>query len=194
MVSQSLSPGPRTPGTSHVPENLAPPAIPDTDPSGRLPPRRGSFNFLRRGKSVERLNSQRSTSGGKLSKKQIQREREAEMARQEREAAAVKLTLLPDIAHPPQLQSFGGDAPGTNDPHQGRFLPKGSIDMTRSNVPKVPVPPIPGAKITDGEYTDPYPRTLSMTNRGRNSYASSLASNVNNPRRVRRRKDPIPFK
>jgi hypothetical protein len=41
---------------------------------------------------------------------------------------------------------------------------------------------------------DPYPRTESMTNRGRYSYASSQISTVNSPRRVRRRKDPTPFK
>ena len=196
MVTQSLSPGPRTPAGSQAPGDLLPPAVPDTDPNSRMTPapRRGSFNFLRRGKSVERLNSQRNTSGGKLSKRQIQRDREAEMARQEREAAAAKFTVLPDIAHPPQLQTFGGDIAHSNDPNQNRFLPKGAVDMTRSNIPKIPVPPIPGLRNASGEYVDPYPRTLSMTHRGRNSYASSLTSTVNSPRRVRRRKDPIPFK
>lgn len=50
----------------------------------------------------------------------------------------------------------------------------------------------------NGEYVvDPTPdRTESMTNRGRYSYASSVGQtvNVNSPRRVRRRKDPTPFK
>lgn len=41
---------------------------------------------------------------------------------------------------------------------------------------------------------DPYPRTESMTHRGRYSYASTAVSTVNSPRRVRRRKDPTPFK
>lgn len=42
---------------------------------------------------------------------------------------------------------------------------------------------------------DPTERTESMTNRGRFSYASSMAPvNVSSPRRVRRRKDPAPFK
>lgn len=49
-----------------------------------------------------------------------------------------------------------------------------------------------------GEYVaiDPSARTDSMTNRGRFSYASSMANvnSVNSPRRVRRRKDPTPFK
>lgn len=41
---------------------------------------------------------------------------------------------------------------------------------------------------------DPYARTESMTHRGRYSYASSAVSTVNSPRRVRRRKDPTPYK
>lgn len=55
------------------------------------------------------------------------------------------------------------------------------------------------AKSTNGEYAtaDTGNRSESMTNRGRYSYASSTAQtqgNVNSPRRVRRRKDPTPFK
>lgn len=42
--------------------------------------------------------------------------------------------------------------------------------------------------------SDPYARTESMTHRGRYSYASSAVSTVNNPRRLRRRKDPTPYK
>lgn len=42
---------------------------------------------------------------------------------------------------------------------------------------------------------DPTERTESMTHRGRYSYASSMAPvNMSSPRRVRRRKDPTPFK
>jgi hypothetical protein len=52
----------------------------------------------------------------------------------------------------------------------------------------VPVPPIPN------NVFDPYARTESMTHRGRYSYASSAVSTINSPRRVRRRKDPTPFK
>ena len=51
-----------------------------------------------------------------------------------------------------------------------------------------PVPPIP-----EGMF-DPYARTESMTHRGRHSYASSAVSTINSPRRIRRRKDPTPFK
>lgn len=41
---------------------------------------------------------------------------------------------------------------------------------------------------------DPFARSESMTHRGRYSYASSAVSTLNSPRRVRRRKDPTPFK
>jgi len=51
---------------------------------------------------------------------------------------------------------------------------------------------------TNGEYV-PYskyfPRNESITNRGRSSYSSSMiGDNVSSPRRIRRRKDPTPFK
>lgn len=54
----------------------------------------------------------------------------------------------------------------------------------------------PGNSTGSGEYVvDPYEdRTQSITNRGRFSYASSHVNAVNSPRRVRRRKDPTPFK
>jgi len=56
--------------------------------------------------------------------------------------------------------------------------------------------PAVGGNTTNGEYViDPSRRSESMTNRGRYSSASNSASvNVNSPRRIRRRKDPTPFK
>ncbi|KAL1301573.1 hypothetical protein AAFC00_005808 [Neodothiora populina] len=50
--------------------------------------------------------------------------------------------------------------------------------------------------VDDAEQIGSYDRTKSITNRGRESYASAALSaggNVNSPRRVRRRKDPTPF-
>lgn len=42
---------------------------------------------------------------------------------------------------------------------------------------------------------DPYAKEGSMAHRGRYSYAgSATSSTINSPRRVRRRKDPTPFK
>lgn len=66
---------------------------------------------------------------------------------------------------------------------------------TRSGPSSSP-PYRPGISTGSGEYVvDPYEdRTHSITNRGRFSYASSHVNAVNSPRRVRRRKDPTPFK
>jgi hypothetical protein len=56
--------------------------------------------------------------------------------------------------------------------------------------------PANGPRPSIGEYVDPATeRGESMRNRGRYSYASSVSpANVSSPRRVRRRKDPTPFK
>lgn len=54
--------------------------------------------------------------------------------------------------------------------------------------------PAAAAARSNGEYVDASERSESMTHRGRYSYTSSNANNVNSPRRVRRRKDPTPFK
>jgi hypothetical protein len=63
-------------------------------------------------------------------------------------------------------------------------------------VGSVPIPPMPATNGggRKGDWVDPYARTESMTHRGRYSYASSAVSTINSPRRVRRRKDPTPFK
>ncbi|MCJ1312798.1 hypothetical protein MMC25_006474 [Agyrium rufum] len=179
----------------------------ETESRGRQTPRRTSFGFLRRGKSMERSNTNRSTSGGKLSKKN-QRARDEELHRQQREANAVP-PKLPDVAKAGQLGAFDGDEFGRpssmqimsgqasrgsghgtmNNNKSASRLPDGAMDMTRAYVPKgVPIPPIPG----EDSY-DPYARTESMRNRGRYSYASSGASAINGPRRIKRRKDPTPF-
>lgn len=53
-----------------------------------------------------------------------------------------------------------------------------------------PVPAVPAGYAA----TDAYARTESMTHRSRYSYANSMTSALNSPRRVRRRKDPTPYK
>ena len=155
-------------------------------PSGAQTPRRSSFSFLKRGKSVERLNSKRSTaSGTKLTKKQI-KERELQA---QREAAMLpkEPPKIPTLVHSQPLQTFGGEnvTPGSRVQEAASKGPKGAAGYT------VPLPPMPGQK---GGFVDPYARTESMTNRGRYSYASSTVSTLNSPRRIRRRKDPTPFK
>ena len=199
MVTSSLLPPSRTPDGSPAPEDLPLPPIPQNDVRGRQSAqRRPSFNFLRRGKSQERTNSIRSTSGGKLTKRQYK-----EMLEQQREANTIpnQPPTIPVLERTPQLQTFGGenarDSYDMASSRSGGFsrprLPSGSMDTTRANVPyHVPIPPVPGSQ--DAQDADPYARTESMAHRGRMSYASSAISSINSPRRVRRRKDPTPFK
>jgi len=194
MVTSSPHSRSRTPDGSPAPEDLPIPPIPQNDFRGRQSAqRRPSFSFLRRGKSQERTNSVRSTSGGKLTKKQYK-----DMLEQQRVVNAIpnQPPKIPVLERTPQLQTFGGE--NARDSYQmvsgrsggfsrPRQIPSGSVDMTRANVPyHVPIPPMPGV--------DPYARTESMAHRGRMSYASSAISSINSPRRVRRRKDPTPFK
>ncbi|KAF3007011.1 hypothetical protein E8E14_008922 [Neopestalotiopsis sp. 37M] len=111
---------------------------------------------------------------------------------------------LPDIYNglpAPDLQSFGGDgrpdslAIVSGQAHQPRYQPKyppsgrASMDPGRPSFSSMPpMPPMPAEPVVD-----PYARTESMTHRGRYSYASTAATSINSPRRVRRRKDPTPF-
>lgn len=137
-------------------------------------------------------------------------------SQQLKEAVPNSPPRLPDLysgAKPAEmLQSFGGDArpdslaiiSGRADNHQSyhtqggyqthhQYTPRASMDPGRPSMSSLasapPVPPVPS-----GNLVDPYARTESMTHRGRYSYASSAVSSVNSPRRVRRRKDPTPFK
>jgi hypothetical protein len=157
--------------------------------------RRASFGMLLR----------RSKSGdlGKGGRKQ----RELELQRQ-RDAVPKSPPRLPALysgTQPPELQSFGGDArPDSlailsgqadhyNQHSSQQYPPSGrpSMDPGRPSMsmPPPPIPPVPS-----GAWVDPYARTESMAHRGRYSYASSAISSINSPRRVRRRKDPTPFK
>lgn len=190
---------PRTPsgGSAAVPSpsNDKIPAVPDINKAAQ--PRRSSLGLLlRRSKSGDL--------GSKLSKKQQALAREQELRRQ-REAAAVpknppSLPVLYDGAAPPALQSFGGDdrpdslAIMSGRTSNGNYQGRGSIDPGRSQYGNVPIPPMPGMNGRQNDWVDPYARTESMTHRGRYSYASSAVSTINSPRRVRRRKDPTPFK
>ena len=203
----------------------SPPTSPESGNQGRPhPPRQSSLGFIRRMKSVERVTTRRSSSGGKLSKKQEAMERK----QQEREAAAIPQLppRIPDLPSPGKLQTFGGEDASPPETRQqstraqekkqqttraqetmqqitspsrpGQFVstrsvPRQPIDTDGAH--NWPIPPIPQSSSTGlGEHTDPHARTESMTHRGRYSYANSTISTVNSPRRVRRRKDPTPFK
>ena len=128
--------------------------------------------FLRLSKSTEPLSDRKSSSSRLLRKKSSEKD---DSARQ-REANTVlpQPPKLPNFSSNPQLQSLAG----------------GMTD--RSKATNVPVPPVPAH--LSSEAVDPYARTESMTHRGRYSYASSAVSTMTNPRRVRRRKDPTPYK
>lgn len=124
--------------------------------------------------------------------------KEAELERQ-RQAAMRVPPKLPEFASnnnneqlskamPQELQP-SESAYSLSNSSSGGYYVRASAEP-RNYVPATapPVPPIPNHTF------DPYARTESMTHRGRYSYASSAISSINSPRRVRRRKDPTPFK
>lgn len=143
-------------------------------------------------------------SSNKISKKMLREQAREEEARRQREAAAVSkhAPRLPDLSPTPQLNSFGGERMASSSSlasssyqhlaHQ--HLQQGlSQSQVRSVMDAPPVPPLPpGARAALSR--DPYAASDSMAHRGRYSYASSAVSTINSPRRVRRRKDPTPYK
>lgn len=180
-------------GRSPPPEDLAHPSISGSNGGQEAPRRRGSFSFLRRTKSGTQLSASRIASGGKLTKRHRMTAREQEMMREQIPSHAPK---IPDIPRPAQLQTFGGgDVRAGSVNHHSPMtnpLPLSSTHNGTAMYRNVPIPPIP--QETKRGYVDPYARSESMTNRGRYSYASSAISTINSPRRLRRRKDPTPFK
>lgn len=152
--------------------------------------KRSSLGFLRRAKSGEPLGDRKAS--GKMSRKQKEQLKQEELRRQ-REAAAVPkyAPRLPDLPPPPQLNSFGGegarpDSIAIMSNQFGHYQPPAQLQ------PSIPAS-VSAPKSRNSENVDPYARTESMTHRGRYSYASSAVSTINNPRRVRRRKDPTPY-
>lgn len=181
-----------------------------TPPTGNGPlRRRGSFSFLRRSKSRDRSSSESATPRRKLSKKERSRVREQEMMQEQIPSHPPR---IPNLPRQPKLQTYGGenDVPDTAaimsnrsaGSFQQRLAQRTSqetigADMYRGMpIPPVPpIPPIPGVtSASKSSYADAFPRAESMTHRGRYSYASSAISTINSPRKIRRRKDPTPFK
>lgn len=164
--------------------------------------RRSSFNFLRRKSSGEGRGGHRSVSGGKMSKKQKALAQE-EALRKQREAAMLpkQPPRLPSHSPLPQIQHFGGEEARPDSVAiisnkvggYGQNFSRPSGEYIMPHHPAGPAAQHPGSSPSYMDY-DPYPRSESMTHRGRYSYASSAISSVNSPRRVRRRKDPTPFK
>ena len=185
--AMAVSPRPRTPSRSgNTPSFQSPPVPNDEKGPQQQGQRRSSFGFLRRGKSVERLNSKRSVSGGKLKK-------HSKLETAETSGIPERAPKIPDLATHARLSTFGGDGAGDSNskiPH--KFHNQVQSMPARSSPYNVPIPQVPSSPTTAD--IDPYARTESMKNRGRYSYASSAVSTLNSPRRVRRRKDPTPFK
>lgn len=184
MVSSSR---PRSPNAGSPNDKLT--VISEAGKPQQPAPRRSSLGILlRRSKSTEL----------KGNKKQQALAREQELERQRREAAAIPKSppRLPDLyngATPPQLPYNDREDTG-NMAGRNNYPGRGSMEPGRSASGTVPIPPIPTSGSRNGDWVDPYARTESMTHRGRYSYASSAVSTINSPRRVRRRKDPTPFK
>lgn len=156
-------------------------------------------------------NRKTSTEGGRtMLRKSSRMKKEQELERQEQERVARQRAPPPRLPshHPlPGIQSFGGDEArqgynNTNFSRPGNSMPSSSYANSSSSPAyavrggQVPSPPPTGR--TNGEYVDSSSvaeRHESMTHRGRYSYASSIVPvNTNSPRRIRRRKDPTPFK
>ncbi|CEJ57149.1 Putative Septin [Penicillium brasilianum] len=163
-----------TPTSSRAPSDALP-----VENGQSLAARRTSLGFLRRSKSTEPLGERKpSGSRKKMSKTQAMEE---ELRRQRESYAPKSAPRLPDLSPTPQLETFGGEERDTLAPEPPTSRPKSGI-------------PVPTASMSSPvDAVDPYARTESMTHRGRYSYASSAVSTVNNPRRIRRRKDPTPY-
>lgn len=123
-----------------------------------------------------------------MSKRMLKEQAREEELRRQREAAAVPkfAPRLPDLSPTPQLNTFGGENADS----------KSAMGLKQNSGirPAVSGPASPNVSKPPSEHVDLYARTESMTHRGRYSYASSAVSTINSPRRVRRRKDPTPYK
>ncbi|EAW09294.1 septin [Aspergillus clavatus NRRL 1] len=168
---------PRTPSRTQ-PSSEVPAITENGNGQSKDQRRASSLGFLRRAKSTEPLND-RKLSGSKSKKRSQAPEEEL---RRQREVMPKLPPRLPDLAPAPAIESFGGDEHRDTPPVPSNEAFAGQQNISiRSNMSALAEP------------VDPYARTESMTHRGRYSYASSAVSTVNNPRRMRRRKDPTPY-
>ncbi|KAL4805550.1 hypothetical protein BDV18DRAFT_141252 [Aspergillus unguis] len=170
---------PRTPGRGQPPTDVPPLPTENGHSQGKDTRKTSSsLGFLRRSKSTEPIGDKKSR-GKKMSKAQMEEE-----LRRQREARPKQPPRLPDLSPQPIIETFGGEENREGVADIDNPLSPASTTRQSRSAMSTPVPP---------DYNDPYARTESMTHRGRYSYASSYVSTVNNPRRLRRRKDPTPY-
>jgi hypothetical protein len=136
-----------------------------------------------------------------MSKKQRALAQEEALRKQREAAMRQPPPRLPTHSPLPRIDNFGGEEPRPDSiaiisnkagPY-GQNFSRPSAEYKMSPNTGGPAQQQYGSSPSYMDF-DPYPRTESMTHRGRYSYASSAISSVNSPRRVRRRKDPTPFK
>lgn len=133
--------------------------------------RTSSFGTLMKRTKSSDLLGERKHSGNRLRKKSLDGER--------RPSLKDTPPALPTLEPQPVIESFGGED----------YSPSAYMSTTTAfnsdNAP--PVPPLPDGAV------ETHARSESMTHRSRYSYAHS-SSSFNSPRRIRRRKDPTPYK
>lgn len=188
--------------------NMATPAsepqtllVPPPDPSIPTEPlsprsRRSSFSFLRRSKSRDVIETKDTSVTKKLS-----RRRRKSLSKDERDKKVEVVPQLPIYTSLPKISAPGisNGANASSDsiavaPSRSAYNPNTFYQRYRPMDPSE-FSASGGGQADGSAMPDPFARTESMTNRGRYSYASSAVSGVvNSPRRVRRRKDPTPFK
>lgn len=130
-------------------------------------------SLIKRTKSTDLLGERR-PSTNRLRKKSLEGQRRPSMSDIP--------PALPTVNPQPVIESFGGE----------NYVPRTNMSTANGMYGAPPVPPLPIE--LQQTAVDPFTRTESMTHRSRYSYAQSTSSTVNSPRRVRRRKDPTPYK
>ena len=165
-----------------------------------------------RGSTSSNHNRKISGEGRTMLRKSSKMKAAAEKERLENERlarATAPPPRLPSHNPLPGIGTFGGDNANNNSANaannQAANFSRPGYDMPPStgfNSSSSPAyatrgtPPTSSPGKTNGEYVgESVERHESMTHRGRYSYASSTVPvNVSSPRRIRRRKDPTPFK
>lgn len=136
--------------------------------------RTSSFgNFIKRTKSNDLLTDRKASS----SSNQLLRERTPDS--QSRPSVPASPPALPVLPSQPVIASFGGE----------NYVPTAIMSARPPNGYNGASSIAPG-----GSPAVDHSRAHSMTNRSRYSYAQSISSSLTSPRRVRRRRDPTPYK